>query len=129
MKVLLRFLALMTGLVVTMVGTIRLQEFCAEIRDRSSNQRAYETLVRPSVQWIRDFRKIRERFPTRDELAVYATTNGTIYSLIFFDSPQDWQSSWGDLGVDFMVLCQHRRVESLSPIVGRRRMEGVDRLD
>jgi len=87
-------------------GRLWLSETVARIADSSSNQRAYETVVRRAADWVRAFRQQHSRLPMVSELDGYAKTNCPGFSVGIYDSPPTWQRSWGQLGVDFMV-CVH----------------------
>ena len=81
-------------------------ETLARVADSESNEMAYQTVVRPATDWVRQFHREHQRLPTPDELDAHATNAGPGFSVSLYDTQPQWQRSWGQLGVDFM-LCVH----------------------
>lgn len=99
-----------TGLLVLMLCApliiIEGSHLKAELTTRSLREQTYRKVVRPSVNWVQEFRTTEGRLPTRGEVKAFALTNTPHYSVILYDSKPNWKNlasyNWRK-GVDFMI--------------------------
>jgi hypothetical protein len=87
-------------------GRLWVAETLARFADSDSNAQAYKTVVRPATDWVRQFRREHQRLPRRDEVDAHATNAWPGFSVYLYDTQPQWQRSWGQPGVDFM-MCVH----------------------
>jgi hypothetical protein len=87
-------------------GRLWVAETLVRVADSGSNEKAYQTVVRPATDWARQFHRDHHRLPTRNEVDAHATDAWPGFSVSIYDTQPQWQRSWGQFGVDFMV-CVH----------------------
>jgi hypothetical protein len=82
------------------------QETVSRFRSADLHRQTYEKVIRPTADWVREFRKREGRFPTTDEMEAHTKAfPQSAYTWVgIYDTPPAWVGHRWQAGVDFILI-------------------------
>ena len=105
---LLAVIWLLVLVAISPIGRFYAKHAKSVITNQARRQEVYETVIRPSAEWVRVFRLREGRLPTKEEVETFAKSRpefGNRWVGIYDTQPVWVQRQWRP-GVDFMI-CAH----------------------
>lgn len=85
------------------MAILQYQEATSGLRQRDYHNELFQEMVRPTSEWVRDFRAREGRLPKPEEISNHTTKKAWLVSLGIYDASIPWVRELGCPDNEFIV--------------------------